>query len=152
MNMTLMLKKNPTHAAHEPSCVAHLSLTLQDHQCGVQRNLRHPVVHGTLEGNGWLVTMDNPFALGQMARLGGFDCVELVSTPYVEWSACVECLRNKELRAMLEPWDAKFLAALRDGFNSTSTRRKLGRFAVPARGVAVPSWSAPRASWTSVES
>jgi hypothetical protein len=145
-----MLKKHPTHATHEPSCVAHLSLTLQEYRFGFQRVLRHPVVHGTLAGNGWLVTMDNPFALGQMARLGGFDCIELLSTPYVEWSACVECLRNEELRAMLELWDAKLLAALRDGFNSTSTRRKLGRFAVPApgspfhSGVSWRPWSAAR--------
>lgn len=95
--------------------------------------------------------MDNPFALGQMAWLGGFDCIQLVSTPYVEWSACVECLRNNELRAMLEPWEVKFLAAPRDGFNSTVTRRKLGRFAVPARRVDVPSLSASKASRKSEE-
>jgi hypothetical protein len=119
----------------EPSCIGYLTLSLRGHRCGSQRVLSHPVVHGTLKGGDWVVTMDNPFALGQMARLGGVDSVELVSTPYVAWSTRVEQLRNPELRCMLEPWDAKFLAALRDGFNSWSTRKRLKRFTNSRRGL-----------------
>lgn len=52
MNPTLMLEKPPTHAAHEPACVAYLSLTLQYYGVGHHRVVQHPVVHGTLIGNG----------------------------------------------------------------------------------------------------
>lgn len=115
--------------------VAYLTLALRDHRCASQRALRHPIVHGTLVGAYWQVTMDNPFALGQMARLVGFDSIELASTPYLEWAARVERLRNAEIRATLEPWDAKFVAAVRDGFNATATRRMLQHPGVPCMSV-----------------
>lgn len=125
-DMNTNANKRPTLIEEqEPSCIGYLTLTLRGHRCGSQRVLSHPVVHGTLKGGDRVVTMDNPFALGQMARLGGFDSIELVSTPYVGWSVPVETLRNAEMRCMLESWDAKFLTALRDGFNSCSTRKRL---------------------------
>lgn len=117
--------------------VAYLTLALRDYRCGSQRALRHPIVHGTLVGADWQVTMDNPFALGQMARLVGFDGIELASTPYLEWAARVERLRNAEIRATLEPWDAKFLAAVRDGFNAIATRRMLRHPGVCCKTVAL---------------
>ncbi len=115
--------------------VAYLTLALRDYRCGSQRALRYPIVHGTLVGSDWQVTMDNPFALGQMARLVGFDGIELTSTPYLEWGTRVERLRNAEMRATLEPWDAKFLAAVRDGFNATATRRMRQHPGVPCKSV-----------------
>lgn len=117
--------------------VVYLTLALRDYRCASQRALRHPIVHGTLVGAYWQVTMDNPFALGQMSRLVGFDGIELASTPYLEWAARVERLRNAEIRATLEPWDAKFVAAVRDGFNATATRRMLRYPGVPSKPVAL---------------
>jgi hypothetical protein len=117
--------------------VAYLTLALREYRSGSQRALRYPIVHGTLVGSDWQVTMDNPFALGQMARLVGFDGIELTSTPYLAWGTRVERLRNAEIRATLEPWDAKFLAAVRDGFNATATRRMLRYPGVPSKPVAL---------------
>ena len=79
--------------------------------------LKKPVVHGTLKLGDWEVTSDNPHTLGTLARMAQADSINYVPH-YVAWAVLLEEVLDEELRAMLEPEDAAFVARVRDGFLS----------------------------------
>lgn len=99
----------------EPERPASLTLTSRSHHARTGKPLKTPVVSGTLKLSGCEVTLENAHALGTLAYMACADSIKYVPS-YVSWDVLVEEVSDEELRAMLEPEDAMFIAQVRDGF------------------------------------
>lgn len=99
----------------EPGQVAVLRLRLRMFRALRARPLKKPIVQGTLKMGEWEVTLDNPYALGCLARIAYAKSIRLVS-PCTGGGVKVEAALNEELQTMLLPMEAAFVASVRDGF------------------------------------